>query len=474
MAFNALLAKRRLAVGVAAVAILIAVVVASSGGGSTPRLPAPAAGQIQRAGDPFAYSAAREPEFVARATAGSSHVLFVKSPGGVMASAARVAALRRLVAAAAGSSVDPNILEALVFVESAGRSQVIAGSDPAAAAGLTQILAQTGQVLLGMHIDLGRSRRLTAAINRASAAGNRAAVSRLERQRAKIDDRFNPAKALAATIRYLELAQRRFGRSDLAVVSYHMGVGNLAKVLDEYDSGRTVPYAQLYFDSAPDRHPAAYNLLSGFGDQSSLYYWRVLGAAQIMHLYRTDRGELARLSALHAMSASAADVLHPPDQTSVLADPEALARAYASGSVVPLPSNASGLGLAYDPGMGALAHKLGKTPALYRGLAPAALGLLVELAHRVRALSGGAAPLVVTSAVTDGHYQQLLGFSDAPAAAGYSFTLARRYVRHAQAVALQSLLDRLQALNLIAWVRFPATIEVTVASDAAQVIARGV
>jgi hypothetical protein len=124
--------------------------------------------------------------------------------------------------------------------------------------------------------------------------------------------------------------------------------------------------------------------------------------------------------------------------------------------------------------MGALAHRLGKTPALYRGLAPAALALLLELGNRVRALSAGTAPLIVTSAVTDGRYQQLLGFSDPPAAAGYSFTLARRYVRPAQAAALQSLLDRLQALNLVAWVRFPTTIEVTVAYDAAQVIATGV
>jgi hypothetical protein len=351
---------------------------------------------------------------------------------------------------------------------------VIAGSDPAAAAGVTQILAQTGEVLLGMHIDLVRSRRLTAKIVRAYAAGDAAAVSRLQRQRATIDDRFNPAKALAATVRYLELAQHRLGRSDLAAVSYHMGIGNLAQVLDDYDGGRGVPYAQLYFDSAPYRHPAAYTLLSGFGDQSSLYYWRVLGAAQIMRLYRTNRSELARLNALQTMSASSADVLHPPDQTRAFGDPDALARAYVGHRVVPLPSNASSLGLAYDPSMGALAHRLGKTPALYRGLAPAALALLLELGNRVRALSAGTAPLIVTSAVTDGRYQQLLGFSDPPAAAGYSFTLARRYVRPAQAAALQSLLDRLQALNLVAWVRFPTTIEVTVAYDAAQVIATGV
>ena len=50
----------------------------------------------------------------------------------------------------------------------------------------------------------------------------------------------------------------------------------------------------------------------------------------------------------------------------------------------------------------------------------------------------------------------------------------RVYVGQAQARALQAMLDRLQALNLIGWARYPDEIEVTVASDAAAVIAHGV
>ena len=63
-----------------------------------------------------------------------------------------------------------------------------------------------------------------------------------------------------------------------------MGIGNLHQVLALYDGGHPVPYVQLYFDTAPDHHGAAYNLLAGFGDDSSLYYWRLLGAEQIMQL----------------------------------------------------------------------------------------------------------------------------------------------------------------------------------------------
>ena len=132
----------------------------------------------------------------------------------MLATAARVATFQREIASAtAGTGVDPAVLEGIVFLESAGRPSVIAGADPAAAAGLTQILASTGQALLAMHIDLAQSRRLTRAIGRAFAAGRPGLGERLARQRARIDDRFVPRKALAASVRYLMLASSASGAS---------------------------------------------------------------------------------------------------------------------------------------------------------------------------------------------------------------------------------------------------------------------
>ncbi len=467
------IARRRFAAGGLATVAVVAIVLLITSGGPPP-LPLPGIGRPARADDPFAYVAGRAPQLVARASAGSAHVLFTKSPGGAPATAARVAGWRQLInAATRGTGIDPGLLEGIVFVESAGRPDAIAGTDPANAAGLTQILAQTGQSLLGMHIDLAQSRSLTTGIAKAAAAGDAAKADRLARRRAQVDDRFNPRKALAATVRYLEFARRRFGRSDLAIVSYHMGVGNLSQVLADYDGGTAVPYAQLYFDSTPERHRTAFRMLAGFGDDSSLYYWKILGAAQIMDLYRSDRAGLTRLSALQTATDSAAFVLHPPDRSTVFADPGALASAYAIRAVLPLPANAKALGLAYDPSMGSGAHRLGVSRALYRGLRPAALDLLIELAARVQALSSRAASLTVTGAVADYKYQAALGVHDPPAAGGWSFELARRYASRAQADAVQALLDRLQALNLIAWQRYPGTIEVTVASDAARFIVNG-
>jgi Transglycosylase SLT domain len=473
--------RRRLALaGAALVLIVAALIVLLIWGPPTrssppPPLPLPGIGQPAKPGDPFAYVPARASDFVARATAGEANPLYVQSPGGALATAARVAAWRPLIdQAVAGTGIDPNMLEALVFVESAGDPNAIVGGDPVNASGLTQILAETGQSLLGMRINLARSRQLTGQIDTAAAQGQNARAGRLERQRAGVDERFDPRQELAGTVRYLKIAESHFGRWDLAFESYHMGIGNLHTVLDDYDGGAPVPYVQLYFDTAPDHHTSAFNLLASFGDDSSLYYWRLLGAETIMRLYRTDRAALERQIVLQTDTGSDAYVLHPPNDADPFPNPDALDRAYAARTILPLPSNAARLGLSYDPTIGSLAGQLRFPRALYRGLRTPALDLLIELAARVRTLSHDpTSTLTVTSAVSDQRYQQLLGVSDPPAAAGWSFTIARSYANEAQAAAFQAMLDRLQALNLIAWQRFPSVIEVTVASDASQALVHG-
>ena len=458
-------------VALAAVALAVAVVVAATSGGSPPPLPAASAAQAARPGDPFAYVPARAADFVARATAGEAHVLFEKSPGGAIATARRVAALRGAIdSVAAGTGVDPATLEGIVYLESAGVPDAIAGGDPANAAGLTQIEPQTATGLLGMKVNLDKSEALTRAID---VAGGPQQVARLEAQRAQVDERFDPRLALAATVRYLKLAEARFGRLDLATESYHMGIGNLASVLAAYDGGAPVPYVQLYFGTSPSNHGGAYRLLSSFGDDSWTYYWRVLAAEQIMSLYQSDPAALRRLSALQGEAGSAELVLHPPGVTQTFGDPDALDSAYAARQLVRLPLDPASVGLSYAPGMGSDASQLGASPALYRGLRPAALQLLMKLAGRVRTLSGTAAPLIVSGTVADQRYQQLIGSNDPPVAAGWTFTIARRYRSAAQAEAFQAMLDRLQALNLIAWQRYPDEIEVTVASDAGRAIAGG-
>jgi hypothetical protein len=425
-------------------------------------------------GDPFAYEPRRDDEFVARATAGHSHVLYEKSPGGVLATAPRVERWRGAIEAVASTAgVDPDVLEAMVFLESAGYPDARASDDLEGAVGLTQILASTATHLLGMRVDVDESERLTRRIRRAE---DPARVRRLEERRRAVDERFDPRAALDGMGRYLAIARERFGREDLAVVSYHMGIGNLESVLETYGED-DVSWARVYFDATPRDHPRTYALLAGFGDDSATYLWRVQAARQIMRLYREDRYELRRLDRLQSAKASAEEVLHPLVRTKLFQDPDDLERAYADGELRPFPNRPARLGLRRDPDMGELAARLDADPALYRGLRREAYALAVYLAAGVRKLAGTRAPLIVTSTVRDLEYQRLLARRSLFATRGYSlhttgfaFDIRRRYVSRAQAVAFQYMLDRLQSLNLIAWVREPGAIHVTVSREARELV----
>ena len=457
-------------IAAAAVLLAIALVVGllTAGGGGRKLVPGGGPGA-----DPLASRQSNETEYARRAAEGESQVLYLKSPGGVVATAARTARWRPLVDATARRySLDPDMLEAIVFLESAGRPDAQASNDLAGAAGLTQILAGTATDLLGMHVDLVASRALTKRIAVAERHGRGRLASRLRSKRAHVDMRFDPAKALDGTGRYLVIARSRLHRDDLAVESYHMGIGNLQGALSAYGGGAGTSYAQLYFDSTPLRHADAYRRLAALGDDSATYLWRVLAARQIMQLYRSDRPQLRRLAALHTRKATAEEVLHPLGSTPVFRTPAEVARARARGTLRALPRNAGDLFLRIDPRMGELAPLLHRRGSLYRALRPEALALLVYLAAGVHAISHQS-PLVVTSTVRDGAYQRLLVGRNIEATRAYSlhttgfaFDILRRYRSRAQAEAFQFMLNRLQALNLIAWAVEPSAIHITVSSDA--------
>ncbi len=241
----------------------------------------PGAGRGQPVDDPFAWTPERSDDLARRAFAGTSPVLFERSPGGAVATAARANRYRKPVESAAKSAgVNPDLLEALVFLESAGRPDAQAPGGVESAAGLTQILAETGQNLLGLKIDVERSARYTRHLERRDSDAVR-------RARARVDERFDPAKALAATARYLVMAKEKFGREDLAFVSYHMGMGNLEDVIEAYGGGPR-SYAELYFASTPTTHTASYELLASFGDDSSNYFWKLGAAREVMRKWREN------------------------------------------------------------------------------------------------------------------------------------------------------------------------------------------
>jgi hypothetical protein len=419
---------------------------------------------------PFAWDPERRGEFEQNAATGTSHVLYALSPDGVIATAERVDAWRpEIERAAERHGVDADRLEALVFLESAGRPEVIAGETPEAAAGLGQILPSTATDLLAMEVDLPRSIKLTKQISRAAADGEDAKAENLARERARIDQRFDPEAALDGAARYLAIAEKRLGADDLATVSYHMGIGNLESVIEAYEGdSEDLSYAQLFFDSAPDLNPEAYEILSGFADDSSLYLWRILASERIMRQWRNDREKLERTADLATQKATLEELYHPEDETEVFEDPGAVEAATDGGALLPLPAEGR-VGWAVDEQMGELAPRLEREPDLYRALRPEALATLAFMGATVERLSEAEAPLRVTSAVRDLEYQALLAASNPEATqeyslhtTGFSFDVLRQYENDRQAEAFQFVLDRLRALAVIDYAFEPKAIHVTV------------
>jgi hypothetical protein len=251
-------------------------------------------------------------------------------------------------------------------------------------------------------------------------------------------------------------------------------MGNLESVLRAYGAepgDEDVSYTQVYFDSTPQRNAAAQRKLASFGDDSSNYLWKLGSAREIMRLSREDAGELARLQAAQTAKASAEEVLHPPGSTARFTTPQRLRQAWDDKDLVAFPDNPRVTGLRRDPRMGELAGRLGQKPSLYEGLRPEALATALYIGAQTRALSGEA-PLTVTSTVRDDAYQRRLVARNREATRNYSlhttgwaFDVARRYRGRSHARAFQFVLDRLQVLDAIAWVREPGAIHVTVAGD---------
>jgi hypothetical protein len=131
-----------------------------------------------------------------------------------------------------------------------------------------------------------------------------------------------------------------------------------------------------------------------------------------MRLYREDRGRLNRLAQLQGASSSGELVLHPPGSADTAEE-----------------------------------------------LRPEASALLAYIQKGVRTVSGVRRRLTVARTVRD---------DGGIHATGWAFDIRRRYASGAQAEAFQYMLDRLQALNLIAWVRDGRLIHITASSEGGE------
>lgn len=447
--------------------------------------------------DPLRWSTEREPELMERAARAFSHVVYARSPGGVIRTEARVLRYADEIAAAAeDEGVSAETLGALVYLESAGRPEVMATGTPEGATGLAQILPGTATELLGMRVDLERSVALTRAITRSRRRARRARTERrrriherrAERARAErqlVDERFQPEASLAGAARYLRIAEERFGREDLAIAAYHMGIGNLETVIGDYvaprapgsDTADTVlrhglSYARLYFDSDPLRNPRTWRRLVAFGDDSRHYLFRFEGAREIRRLAREDPDGLRRIADLQTRKASSEDLLRPESEHEPYEDAGDLRDAYDDGELVPLPNAPGRLGYRIDRAMGRLARRLEEPRDLYRGLREDALACLLYIAKETRRLSGSRGVLRVTSTVRDRPYQDLLIGETSEATRAYSLhtvgfavDVALDFRSRAQERAFLHSVTRLKALGVIDFVIEPGAVHFTAGPD---------
>lgn len=362
--------------------------------------------------------------------------------GAVFTTAARVAQWRPLVGRAARvAGVDPDLLEAIVFVESSGRADVTNG----AAAGLTQLKPAMARHF-GLHVSVAHANLLSRRIARSWNAGH---IRQLKRWRARYDERFAPAKELRASAAYLAAARSTLTHEDLAVQAYHVGIAPLR------DTHST--YGELYFGS----------------NRVDDYALKVFAAERVMNMWRHHRTALAFEAAQQAHKNSAEEYLHPFAATHRFGNPTAILHAEQRHVLKMIPVDTSQTHIVVSGTLGAEARKLGRARRLYRALRPQALDVLTYIGRQVHDLSGVRRPLVLTSAVRDNRYQSVLEHVNANAAhsyslhtTGYAFDIARTYADDRQGRAFQYVLDRLVAANAIAYIRESGAMHIAVAADA--------
>ena len=255
-----------------------------------------------------------------------------------------------------------------------------------------------------MRVDLERSIELTKQLAEAKSPEQ---AERIRAERAAVDERFDPEAAIEGAATYLETANGIFGADDLAVESYHMGIGNLESVSAptstparsrrsrSWSPTTGSRFAQLYFDSSPQRPPRGLRPAQRASTTSPrTTCGRCAPPRRSSTATASDRDALERTAELALSKATLEEVFHPESETDVFDDPGEIEDALRDGDLVPLPDLRS-LGWIPDKDVGELAGELDQDPSLYRALRPEALATLSYIAGLVENQSG------VTQAAAD-------------------------------------------------------------------------
>ena len=320
--------------------------------------------------------------------------------------------------------------EADLLLESGGEPDAVSVSD---AVGVAQWLAGTGRGV-GLHIDLPTSRQFTREIDalrlriawatylqtpgddpnapgaphplpesdfdRQPALGQEMDV--LRERRREVDERYDPAKAIAAQTRYLLRLYRRFPGEDWLFQAYHGGEAGVTRTLKFYlgrrwpgtaaqairagKNGKRLSFEDVYFTTSPLSHPAAFHYLYGRSDDHRRYWWKLRASQEAIAAYRSNPVAFGK-EWLGYLPGRPTDAFWYPDAPdSRFAEIDAQQRAWMAKRLLPVLSDSTLLVRAqpFAPG-----H-----PELYSALRPASLGLL-HLVEKTYRSTGSLRPLTV-------------------------------------------------------------------------------
>jgi hypothetical protein len=325
-------------------------------------------------------------------------------------------------ATARESAIPPYVLGGVVLLESGGKQFAYSTAD---CAGPGQFSVATGKQY-GLEIDIAESRRLRRKMR--SLPSDSPVRFLVKAKLMKVDERFDPQKAIPATGRYLVWLRNRYGGDlETAIAGYHMGPGNLDGVWSLFLRGSKkhawcgsiggsiqqdqLTWTTLLDEVSPGSHPKTFEKLKSLQDDSPSYRDRVGAAALLLQAYVEDRPKynayIERFSHQHtgrlwgiALEREWYEA-QAPYQTW-----EDMRTAVDAGTLVPV--TLEKYGVIRDGGIGAKASA--EVRPLFQTTTPPFVGLLAFIGSRYHQEGGGSA-LKLNSLTRSAAYQERVGHS---------------------------------------------------------------
>ena len=224
------------------------------------------------------------------------------------------------------SGFPASVLQAMAYLESWG---VANAESPAGPRGILQISEATGR-RMGLRIVYATRHRVTktktAMRNKHGKLVYRTVRNKENYTVLARDERLKPEKAIPAAAMYLAGMEQRYGGRDWAIWAYHCGEGcvadfrAMAKSTNRLDDP-PASVAKVFFGCSPVWNREVCEAIHGQMDRdySPTYWFRVMRAEQLLHMYRDDAREFRDLAEEYKYAAAPAH--RAPDRLSAWLKP---------------------------------------------------------------------------------------------------------------------------------------------------------